>query len=69
MDVNLGESVRDRAVLVGGKVAGVSCPDCGSETREVDVDAHSLSSVTCPDCGATVLTEDQVARLRRAHKL
>lgn len=61
-------SVRDRVVFLGGKAAGIDCPECDLRSREVDIDGHSLTGVTCPECGATVLTEEQKAQLRRGDK-
>lgn len=67
--VTLDDGIRDNVILVGGKVAGIDCPDCQYSSRDADLDAHSLAAVTCPDCGATVLTEDQKSQLRQAGKL
>lgn len=64
----LDDSIRDRVLFLGGKAAGVSCPNCQFTTREVDLDAHSLSDVTCPECGTTILSKEQQAQLRQADK-
>lgn len=65
----MDDSIRDRVILVGGIVAGVDCPDCEFESREIALDEYSISEVVCPDCGATILTEDQKSQLRQAGKL
>lgn len=62
-------TIYDRVVFVGGKVSGIDCPECDFETRETEIESHSLSPVTCPNCGATILSTDQKSTLRQAHKL
>lgn len=64
----IDSGVRERVVFLGGKAAGIDCPECELRTCDVDIDGHSLTEVTCPDCGATVLTEEQKAQLRRGDK-
>lgn len=65
----LSDSVRDWVVFLGGEVAGINCPDCGLESRDVDIDAHTIADVACPECGAVALTEGQKSELRQAGKL
>lgn len=65
----LDDTIRERVVLLGGKVSGVECPNCEYSGRESDLDAHRFTSVTCPDCGSTILTEAQKSTLRQAEKL
>lgn len=67
--VPVDDSVRERVVLVAGKVAGVDCPNCQYESRDTDVAAFETSSVTCPECGTTILTTDGRTALRQAGKL
>lgn len=69
IDVSLDDATRENVLFVGGKVTGVSCPACEFESRDIDIEAHTLSDVTCPQCEATILTEEQKSDLRRAHKL
>lgn len=65
----LDDSIRDRVVFFGGKVAGVDCPNCQFHSREIELDAHVLRNIVCPDCGATILTEDEMSQLRQGDKL
>lgn len=66
--MTIDSSVRDRVIFLGGKAAGIDCPECNLRSRDVYIDGHSLAEVTCPDCGATVLTEEQKAQLQRGDK-
>ena len=68
MRMPLGDSVRDRLILLGGKVAGVDCPNCPFGSRDLELDPISFTSVSCPECGATILTEEEKGELRRADK-
>lgn len=65
----LEDTTRENVLFVGGKAAGVTCPECDFESREVGLEPHTFSAVTCPECGATILTEAQKSALRQAHKL
>lgn len=67
--MSLDDTIRERVVFLGGKAAGVECPNCQYRGRDVDLDVHTFTNVTCPECGATVLTEDEKAQLRQADKL
>lgn len=67
--MTLDSTIRERVVFIGGKVGGVDCPNCQFRGDDVALDAYMTSSVTCPDCGTTILTEEQRAELRQAHKL
>jgi DNA-directed RNA polymerase subunit RPC12/RpoP len=67
--VPLDDTTRERVVLLGGKVSGVECQDCGTRNRDVDLSPNQVQDVHCPDCGAKILTEGQVAALRHAGKL
>lgn len=67
--VALDDDIRNGLILLGGKVAGVDCPDCEFKSREMDIAAHTVTNVSCPDCGTTILTEEQKSELRRAGKL
>lgn len=62
------DSVRHRLILLGGKVAGVDCPNCSFRSQDLEVDPLSFTPVTCPECGTTILTEEEKGELRRAHK-
>lgn len=68
-DVPLTDDVRERVILLGGKVAGLDCPECGFRSKEIEFNAHSLDGIPCPECDAEMLTADQKAQLRRAGKL
>lgn len=65
----MDDSIRDRVVFLGGKAAGVDCPDCELKTIDIDLDASESTDVTCPECGTTILSEDEKAQLRQAGKL
>ncbi|MFC7195065.1 hypothetical protein ACFQL4_11005 [Halosimplex aquaticum] len=65
--VPLNSEIRDRVVLVGGKVSGVDCPDCQFDGGEFDT--YSTESIVCPECGTTILTADQKSQLRQSGKL
>lgn len=65
----LDESIRERAILIGGKLAGVECPNCEFDGRDLDMESHTTEAVSCPNCGTTLLTADEKAQLRQAHKL
>lgn len=65
----LDDSVRERVVLFGGKVAGVDCPHCEYRSLDSDLDAHAFDKVSCPECDSPILTEEQKAELRQAGKL
>lgn len=67
--MELDEDIKTNLIMRGGKVAGINCPNCEFESRDVELAAHAITDVTCPDCGTRVLTEDQKTRLRRADKL
>lgn len=67
--MSLDDTIRERVIFLGGKAAGVKCPQCEFRSRDVELDAVRLTATTCPDCGATVLTEDDQAQLRQADKL
>lgn len=67
--MSLDKSIRERVLFVGGKVTGVTCPECGFESRDVDLPVHTFTDVTCPECDATTLTEEQKSALRRTNKL
>lgn len=66
--MTLDDSVRDRLILVGGKVAGVDCPNCPFKSRDLELDPLSFIPVSCPECGTTIITEEEKSELRRAHK-
>lgn len=63
------DDFRDRVIVLGGKVAGVDCPECEFDGRDVEIDSHTAAAVHCPNCGTTLLTADQKTRLRRNNKL
>lgn len=63
------DPIRENVLFVGGKAAGVTCPECGFESRDVGLEPHTFSEVTCPECDITILTEEQKSELRQAHKL
>jgi ribosomal protein S27E len=65
----LDSELRDRVRLLGGKVAGVDCPECEYRSTERTFDAHTQEPVDCPDCGRTILTVEEKGQLRRAGKL
>lgn len=65
----LDDTIRERVLFVGGKVTGVTCPECRFESRDLELPAHTFTDVTCPECDATILTEAQKSELRRANKL
>lgn len=67
--MSLDADVRDRVILLGGRVAGVDCPNCQFRSRDIELEAHSITNVTCPHCNATILTEDQKSQFRQAGKL
>jgi len=56
-------------IFLGGKAAGVDCPNCDFRSRDIELDPVGITNVTCPECDATILTEDQKAQLRQAGKL
>ena len=63
------DAIRDRVILLAGKVAGIDCPNCECKTRDVELDAVNFTTISCPECNTTVLTEDQQSQLRQAGKL
>lgn len=65
----LDDNVRDRVILLAGKVAGVDCPNCGFRSCDVEPDAVEFTNTTCPECDATILTEEQKLQLQQAGKL
>lgn len=65
----LDESVRNRVIFLGGKVAGLDCPNCQFESRNLELNTYTLTNVVCPYCGTTILTKDQKSQLRQAGKL
>jgi len=67
--MGLDEELRERIVLLGGVVAGVDCPDCRFESREVDIDPRTDDAVRCPECGTMILDTADKRRLELAHKL
>lgn len=67
--MQLDDDIRERVTLLAGKATGVDCPNCGYQSRDVDLEAHRMEDVVCPDCGETVLSADEKAQLRRAGKL
>lgn len=67
--MTLDDTVRARVIWLGGKAAGVDCPDCEYRSRDVELDTHTLEAISCPDCGTTILTESQRGQLRQAGKL
>lgn len=67
--MGLGDEIRARVLLVGGKVTGVDCPACSFESRSVEPDPFDSSDLVCPDCGRTILTGEQKRQLQRANKL
>lgn len=56
-------------IFAGGKVAGVSCPACQFESRDVDLPVYTFTGVFCPECDSTILSEAQKSELRRANML
>jgi len=67
--MSLDDGIRERVVLVGGRVAGVNCPACQFRSRDIMPDPFASTTLSCPECGTTILTEDQKRQLQRAHKL
>lgn len=67
--MTLSETIRERVILLGGKVAGVDCPKCAFKSRDITVEVHTTASITCPNCDTTILTESQKSQLRQAGKL
>lgn len=65
----LNDEIRDRIILVGGKVGGVDCPACQFNSREINPDPFSDVDLTCPECGTVILTEGEKRQLQSAHKL
>lgn len=65
----MDDSIRDRVVFLGGKAAGVDCPDCKLKTTDIDLNASEITDVPCPECGTTILSEDEKSELRQAGKL
>lgn len=66
---HLDEEIRDRVILIGGKVSGVDCPHCEFRSREVELSSSTVREIRCPECSGNVLTEDQMSQLRQADKL
>lgn len=66
--MSLDDTIRRKVLFAGGKVTGVSCPDCRYESRDVEIDAYTSEEVICPECDGTILTRDQKATLRDARK-
>lgn len=66
--MELDDTLRERLILVGGKVAGAECPNCGFYGRDVDFESHTTEGVNCPDCGTPLLTAEEKSQLRRANK-
>lgn len=65
----LDDTIRDRVIFLAGKVTGVDCPNCEFRSRDVELDAITITNTTCPECNTTILTEDQKSQLRQAGKL
>lgn len=65
----LDDSIRERVVLMGGKVAGVDCPHCEFHSREIDVDPASMTAIHCPECHSPILSRNHRSQLRQADKL
>lgn len=66
---HLDEGIRDRVILMGGKVSGVDCPHCELRSRDVDLNDGTVRDVSCPNCSETVLSADEMSQLRQADKL
>lgn len=49
---------------MGGKVAGVDCPNCELKTKEMDFNAYVITEITRPECSTTILSEDEKSKLR-----
>lgn len=67
--MSLDDGIRERVILLGGKVAGVDCPHCEFTSRDIDLAPFATTDVDCPECGATILTESEKQQLQSAHKL
>lgn len=67
--MSLDYGIRERVILVGGKVVGVDCPHCEFTSRDIDLAPFVATDVDYPECGATIQTEGEKLQLQSVHKL